>query len=128
MHCQLESASHLSRVHTECTQQYCGGVRWLQIENPQKHLLRSDVFAPSHGLPRILKYSLRRGSHPDAIVYDGLDGWSLGNWMHPKRRRVDALRNSQSTECLPVKRVETVSSLRQTHSQHGFDLRFLQQA
>ena len=47
--------------------------------------------------------------------------------MHLQWRRVDALRNSQSTEHLSVKRIKTISSLRQTHSQLGFDFRFLQQ-
>jgi hypothetical protein len=48
--------------------------------------------------------------------------------MHPQRWSIDALRNSQSIQRLSVKRIKTVSSLRQTYSQHGFDLRFLQQA
>ncbi len=48
--------------------------------------------------------------------------------MHPYWRRVDALRHSESTERLSVKRIKTVTSLLQTHSQHGFDLRFLEQS
>ena len=91
-------------------------------------MLRSDVLATPHGLAGILKYSFRCRSHPNAIPYNSLDGWSLRNWMHPQWRRVNALSDSQSTEHLSVKRIKTVTSLRQTHSQHGFDLRFLKQS
>ncbi len=45
--------------------------------------------------------------------------------MHPQWRRVDALRDSQSTKHLSVERIKSVTSFRQTHSQHGFDPRFL---
>ncbi len=48
--------------------------------------------------------------------------------MHSQWGRVDALRDSQSIERFSVQRIKTVTSLRQTHSQRGCDLRFLKQA
>ena len=86
------------------------------------------MLAASLGLSRILQYSLRRRSHPNAVLHDGLEGRPLRNWTHPQWWRVDVLRHSNRPEYLSVKRIKPVASLLHTHSQDGFDLRFLQQA